>query len=163
DTMNTQHVLGLINNRTGLFRDRTKDGYPFGIARTVFIGTSGDSGPVPLEPGHYELVVSRGPEYSIDTTNIAVTTGTAAAVTAKVERVIDSSGFVASDCHVHSIDSPDARVAHRDRVVTMLDEAMDFFTPTDHDYRFDYQPTIDALGATNLIGTATGEEITSYD
>ena len=163
DPMNTQSVLGLINNRTGLFRDRTKDGNPFGIARMVFMDPSGDSGVVPIEPGNYQFVVSRGPEYSIDAQNASVTAAMTTTVAAKVERVIDSTGFVASDFHVHSLDSPDARVAHNDRVLTMIDEAMDFFTPTDHDYRFDYQPTIDALGATNLVGTAPGEEITSFD
>ena len=160
--LNTQSVLG-INNRTGVFRDRTKDSPAFGIARTVFIGTSGDSGVVPLEPSNYQVVVSRGPEYSINKTNVAVTAGSPVSVNAKVERVIDSTGYVASDFHVHSLDSPDSRVPHITRVMTMLDEAMDFFTPTDHDYRFDYQPVIDAMGATSLIGTATGEEITSFD
>jgi hypothetical protein len=163
DLFVTQSVAGLISNRTSVFGDRTKDGKPFGVAKTIFIGPNGDSGAVPIEPGSYQVVTSRGPEYSIDTSNITVTAGATQPVTAKVERVIDSTGFVASDFHVHSLDSPDSRIAHVDRVISMLDEGMDFFTPTDHDYRFDYQPTIDALGAASLIGTATGEEITSFD
>src|SRR5262249_20774362 len=44
DPPNTQSVLGLINNRTGIFRDRTKEGIPYGLSRTVYIGPSGDSG-----------------------------------------------------------------------------------------------------------------------
>jgi hypothetical protein len=45
----------------------------------------------------------------------------------------------------------------------MLGENLDFFTPTDHDYRYDYQPLINSMGAAGLVGTATGEEITSFD
>ena len=164
DPLNAQNLFGtLVQNRTAVFGDRTKDGLPFGLAKVIFTDPSGDTGIVTMEPGNYQLVVSRGPEYSIDKSMITVTAGSTLPVTAKVERVIDSTGFVASDFHVHSIDSPDSRITHTDRLKTMLDEGMDFFTPTDHDYRFDYQSTITAMGASNLIGTAVGEEITSFD
>jgi hypothetical protein len=163
DPFNFQNIAGLISNTTAVFGDRTRDGNAYGIAKTIFIGPSGDSGVLPIEPGDYQVVASRGPEYSIDAQNHTITAGATESVTAKVERVIDSSGFVASDFHVHSIDSPDSRVPNQLRVLSMLDEGMDFFTPTDHDIRFNYQPVIDALGATDLLGTATGEEITSFD
>lgn len=164
DPLNLQNIAGIINNTTAVFGDRTKNGNPFGVAKTIFIGPGGDSGVVPIEPSSYQVVVSRGPEYSIDAQNHTVTAGATESVTAKVERVIDrNNGFVGSDFHVHSIDSPDSRVPNDERVIAMLDEGVDFFTPTDHDIRFDYQPVIDALGATNLLGTAVGEEITSFD
>lgn len=162
EPFNTQTVL-IINNRTAVFGDRTRDGYPHGVAKVIFVDPSGDSGAVAVEPGAYQAVISRGPEYSIESVPATITAGTTLPIAAKVERVIDSSGFVASDFHVHSIDSPDSRVPNRTRVLTMIDEGMDFFTPTDHDYRFGYQATINALGAANLIGTAVGEEITSFD
>jgi hypothetical protein len=158
-----QNIAGLIGNTTAMFGDRTRNGNAFGVAKTIFIGPSGDSGVVPIEPSDYQVVVSRGPEYSIDAQDHTVIANATESVMAKVERVIDSTGFVAADFHVHSIDSPDSRVPNVDRVISMLDEGMDFFTPTDHDIRFDYQPVIDALGATNLLGTAVGEEITSFD
>jgi hypothetical protein len=163
DPFNTQSIAGLINNRTAVFGDRTRDISAFGLSKTLFIGTNGDTGVVPLEPGSYQVVVSRGAEYSLDAQNVTVSAGATSPVAATVEHVIDSTGFISADFHVHSIDSPDSRVPNATRVLTMLDEGMDFFTPTDHDYRFDYQSTIDSLGATNLIGTAVGEEITSFD
>lgn len=166
DPFNFQTLGSLISNRTAVFGDRTRNGEPFGLAKTIFIGPNGDSGVVPIEPSNYQVVVSRGPEYSIDAQNVTVTAGATLPVSATVERVIDttmSDGFVACDFHVHSIDSPDSRIPNIDRVISMLDEGMDFFTPTDHDIRFDYKPVIVALGADDLIGTATGEEITSFD
>jgi hypothetical protein len=163
DPFNTQNIAGLINNRTAVFGDRTRDIASFGLSKTLFIGPDGDSGVVPIEPGSYQVVVSRGAEYSLDAQNVTVNAGATSPVAATVEHVIDSTGFISADFHVHSIDSPDSRVPNGQRVLSMLDEGMDFFTPTDHDYRFDYQSTIDALGAMNLIGTAVGEEITSFD
>jgi len=163
DPRNTQNILGVVNNNTGIFRDRSREGLPHGIAKVLYLGVDGASGVVPIEPASYQVVVSRGPEYSIDKTNIGVVAGSTAGVMAVVERVIDSTGFVASDFHVHSVDSPDSRVPNADRVLTMIDESMEFFAATDHDIRFDYQTTIDAMGATSLLGTAVGEEITTFD
>ncbi|MDX2168358.1 MAG: CehA/McbA family metallohydrolase [Deltaproteobacteria bacterium] len=159
----TQNVLGLINNRTAVFGDRGEDSIPFGMAATYFLEPDGTSAVRPLEPGSYQVYVSRGPEYSLYSAPITVTAGSTQTVNATVDHVIDTDGFVSSDFHVHSIDSPDAQVKRTDRVRAMLAEGVDFFASTDHDFRADFQPTIDALGATAQIGTAPGEEITSFD
>ncbi len=165
DPGNPQSILGIINNNTGVFGDRGKDGVPFGLTQAIFIDPSGDSGLLPIEPGDYQVVVSHGPEYSVSKNNISVTAfpGPPVVVAAEVEHVIDSTGFISADFHVHSIDSPDSEVTKKERVVSMLAEGVDFFTPTDHDFRSDFQPTVAALGASSLISTATGEEITSFD
>jgi hypothetical protein len=163
ELVNTQTVL-IINNRTGVFGD-FEDERPHGIAHTVFVGPDGDSGVVPLEPGDYQVVVSRGIEYSTHTENVTISAAPAPAtvVMAKVEHVIDTAGFIGADFHVHSIHSPDSAVKMTDRVLTMLGEGVDFFTPSEHDIRVDYQPVIDALGASSLLGTAPSSEITTFD
>ena len=165
DPLNAQSILGLISNNTGVFGDRSKDGLPFGLASTIFVGPNGDSGVQPLEPGDYQVVVSHGAEFSVSKTGVTVAADPAppVAVAAQVDRVIDSTGFVSADFHVHSINSPDSEVSKTERLVSMLAEGMDFFTPTDHDFLTDYQPTIDDLGASDLISVATGEEITTFD
>ncbi len=163
DLVNAQSLFGLVNNRTYAFGDRGEDGQPYGLSTTFNVGPSGSSPIVPLEPGSYQVTVSRGPEYSIDSTPVAVVANMTQNVTAKVERVIDSSGFVSSDFHVHSINSPDAEVSHSERVLTMLGEGVDFFASTDHDIRVDFQPAINALAAAGLVGTAPGQETTTFD
>jgi hypothetical protein len=159
----TQTVLGLINNRTSVFGDRGEDSIPYGMATSFFLEPDGTSAARPLEPGNYQVYVSRGGEHSLYSTPITVTAGATENVNATVERVLDTSGFISADFHVHSIDSPDAQTTRADRVRAMLGEGVDFFAATDHDFRADFQPTIDALGATALIGTAVGEEITTFD
>ncbi len=159
----TSQSIAVVSNVTGVFADPSKDGLPFGIAKSIFVDPSGDSGVVPIEPASYRVVVSHGPEYSISTSDVTVTAGNTTVVNATVEHVIDSSGFISGDFHVHSIQSPDSTVAERDRVVSMLAEGVDFFASTDHDHRVDFQPVIDALGASSLISTTVGEEITSFD
>jgi len=163
DPRNTQNIFGLINVNTGWFNDYGPESQPFGLTRTVFFDQSGTSGPVEVEPGSYRVVVSRGPEYSIATQDVTLAPSATTTVNAQIGRVVDSTGFIAGDFHVHSIESPDSKVSRRDRVVTMLAEGVDFFTPSDHDMRTDFQPDILALGAGSLISSATSGEITSFD
>jgi hypothetical protein len=163
DPRNTQSILGLITNTTGVFNELTQDGLTYGLTQVHFAGLSGSIGPVPIEPGSYRVVVSHGPEYSAYNQDITVTASNTSMVNAQVAHVVDSSGYISGDFHVHSIDSPDSKIARADRVVSMLAEGVDFFTPSDHDFRSDFPPTIAALGATGLIKTATSAEITTFD
>jgi hypothetical protein len=163
DPRNSQSILGLITNSTGVFNDPSYDGLGHGLTQVHFADLSGSIGPVAIEPGSYRVVVSRGPEYSAYNEDIVVSANATSTVAAQITRVTDSTGFVSGDFHVHSIDSPDSRISRADRVVSMLAEGMDFFTPSDHDFRSDFPPTIAALGATGLIKTATSAEITTFD
>jgi len=160
---NTQTILGLINNRTGVLRDIGEDSPPFGLTQVSFLGPDGDSGAVALEPGSYQVVASHGSEFSIASANVTVTASSTTSASLQIARVIDSTGFISGDFHVHSIDSPDSKVTRVERVVSMLAEGVDFFTPSDHESRQDFNPTIVALGATGLISVATSGEITTFD
>ena len=162
EVVNAQTVLGLIQNRTSVFRDR-REAPPHGLASAHFLGVDGTSGPLTIEPGSYRVVASHGLEYSIATADITLAADGSETLNLQVAPVIDTSGFVASDFHVHSIDSPDSRVGRVNRVVSMLAEGMDFFTPTDHDSRQDFDPAIADAGATGLISVTPGSEITTFD
>ena len=163
DPLNVQPLPFVGNQTTGVFGERFQDGLPYGVAKAIFVDPSGDSGAVPIEPGSYRVYTSHGSEYSLDQQPVTVTASTTQTVNATVEHVVDSSGFISGDFHVHSIDSPDSEVSRRNRVYTMLAEGIDFFASTDHDFRADFQPTINSLGVAGLIGTIPGEEITTFD
>lgn len=157
-------AIGFTTNRTGVFGD-FEDERPFGVARVKFVDPSGDSGVMPIEPGSYQVVVSRGIEYSAYKENVTIAADPAPAevVAAQVEHVIDTTGFISADFHVHSIDSPDSETSQIDRVRSLIGEGVDFFTPSDHEFRTDFDPVIAAVGAGSLLGTVTGGEITTFD
>jgi hypothetical protein len=163
DPRNTQNILGLITNTTGIFNDLQQDGLPYGLSHVHFAGLSGTAGPMPLEPGSYRVVVSHGTEYSAYSEDIVVTANATSDVDAQIAPIVDSSNLISGDFHVHSIDSPDSQTSRVDRVVSMIAEGVDFFTPSDHDFRTDFSPTVSALGATSLIKTAVSAEMTTFD
>jgi hypothetical protein len=164
--LNNQCILCLlvaIRNQTALFHDVGQDGLPFGVTQVHFIEPTGASPTVAIEPGSYQVIVSRGPEYSIDSDPITVTANTLSTVNAKIAPVIDTTGFVSGDFHVHSIASADSETPDRHRIVTMMAEGLEFFTPSDHEFRANFQPIIVAENWEDLVTTAVSNEITSFD
>ncbi len=138
----------------------------YGLPTVQFAGVSGSTPVFSLEPGDYQIVVSHGPEYSVSKTNLTVVAGTESApqvVTASVVPVVDSTGFVSADHHVHLINSPDSKVSKDERIVTMLAEGVDYFVASDHDFKTDLTADVAALGASSMIKVAVSNEITYFD
>ncbi|MCC6764910.1 MAG: hypothetical protein IT293_09625 [Deltaproteobacteria bacterium] len=137
-----------------------------GLPQVQFAGPSGSTPVFALQPGSYQIVVSHGPEYSVSKTNLTVVAGAAATpqvVTASVVPVVDTTGFVSADHHVHLINSPDSAVSKKERIVTMLAEGVDYFVASDHDFKTDLTADVAALGASSLIKAGLSNEVTYFD
>ncbi len=154
--------LGLPDLVGGTFHDQTKDPYPFGIFTHVYAGADG-VGDVEVEPGTYQIVVSRGGEYSTFSASITIASGATTNVSAQIARVIDTTGFVSSDYHVHGIRSTDSRISDRDRAMQFAGEGVDNIIMTDHHAHTDLTPRIASLGLTPFVHGTVGEEITTWD
>jgi hypothetical protein len=153
-----EYVFG---SGSGAFRDQ-KDPVPFGLTRVVYTDAAGTAS-FDLEPGSYEVFVSRGTEYSLYQAPLVITAGMTTGVAAQIAHVLDTDGFVSSDFHVHGINSADSRVSHHDRVFQFAGEGTDNVIMTDHHAHTDLNPRIAALGFTNFLHATIGEEITTWD
>ena len=110
--------------------------------------------------GTYRVYASRGTEWSIDTADFAGTAdGTA---TLRLRRVIDTTGYLASEFHVHQLGSPDSPVGSMERVRSALSAGVELFAMTDHDVVVDLQPLVEALDATDLLRVVPGIEMTPF-
>jgi len=163
DPRNFMNIFGLIQNNTGMFGEEFEDGMVQGIANVTFADKNGDTGDFAIEPGTYQLAVSHGGRYSAFLQNVTITAGTTTTVNAQIAKVVPTPGFIIGDFHVHGINSPDSEVTMTERVATQVAEGTDFFTPSEHDIRVDYRPTVEAMGVQNLIATAISAEITTFD
>ncbi len=150
------------------FRDTVKDVLPYGIANWIH-SRYGDSTlatrydhPIPLVPGRYRVIASRGPEWSRFEQVVDLPAG-GARVDAVLDHVAPTPGYVAADFHQHSHISPDAVTPPEDRVVSYLVDGTDFISSSEHDVLFDYAPLIDALGANDLLDSSIGVETTAWD
>lgn len=147
---------------TGLFYDPSKDPVPFGLAWLEYAGPDGTV-EFEMEPGEYQIVVSRGVEYSTAEERITVTAGATSNVAARIAHVIDTTGFVSSDYHVHGIHSADSRVSDRNRVYQFAGEGVDNVIMTDHEANTDLGPRLRELGFEEFLHATVGEEITTND
>ncbi len=144
-----------------------RDNTNMGAAAIEFVPVSGEAS-VTLPPGQYDVVVSRGPEYSTwpDTWP---TSGARADLTtqdvnlnATLGRIVDTTGWMSADLHVHAYNSSDSAVRNTVRAANYLAEGVDVLLSTDHEVITDFAPIVASLGATDLMATMIGEEVTSF-
>ncbi len=152
---------GLGSSILGLLED-PKEAVPFGIVAFDYSDASGDVA-FDVEPGSYQVFVSRGAEYSVHQAPLTISAGATTSISAQIARVLDTSGFVSSDFHVHGIRSADSRVADRPRVSQFAGEGVENIIMTDHHVHTDLSPTIADLGLGAWVTSTVGEEITTFD
>lgn len=124
--------------------------------------TASGKGRLPLAPGDYRVVASRGPAFSAAAQDLEVPVGGVAKAHFELTRAVDLSGWLCADLHTHSSPSADAAVSLGDRLTSALAEGLDAIVTTDHDVITDWRPALAALGATRPLQVIEGEEATVY-
>lgn len=119
------------------------------------------SGRVSIKPGRYQVFASRGTEYTVAIQTITVEAGRELNLNFAIERVIDTTGFVSADFHVHSGRSFDSSATLEDRIRTYVAEGLEVIVSTDHDFILDYAPVVQKLNVGRFAKTIVGEEITT--
>jgi hypothetical protein len=115
---------------------------------------------VPINPGTYEAIISRGPEYDVVRLPLTVEKGKPTPLKATLRRAFTTPGWVSTDFHSHSSPSGDNTTDQRGRVLNLICEHIEFAPCTEHNRLDSYVPHLKALGAEHLMGTCTGIELT---
>ena len=115
---------------------------------------------VAIPPGEYRVLVTRGIEYDHHDTNIAVAPGKQARVEARLQRVVDTTGWVSTDFHNHATESGDNYCGVDDRVINLAAEQVEYAPTTEHNRIYDWYPHIKKLGLENELATSPGIELT---
>jgi len=117
-----------------------------------------------LPPGRYRFIFSRGAERSIDEhVRVVPDDGRAISLDAQVQRVVDTTGWITSDFHVHSSFSYDAVPDLKTRIGSFLAEGIELLSSSDHDWITDYHPTLRELGVEKWLRTQVGLETTTVE
>ncbi len=120
----------------------------------------GDS--VRLPAGTYRAVATRGFSYTIDETTVSVAPGETATLTFTLEKVVDTTGWVSSDFHIHAIRSPDSYVPYAIRARQAATEDLDAPILTEHVVAAGLKPTAEALGLGQTVVGVPGQEVTTF-
>lgn len=152
-----------------LYADTPKDPMPDSVREIAYVPATGTL-TLPLPPGQYLVVVSRGPEYSVFPNTFPATPGVAvdlrtapATVNAVLARVIDSTNWMSADFHVHAVNSPDSIIDNPTRALSFAADGLDVIVSTDHDVVTDFGPVIAQTGLSPFLATAIGEEVSPME
>jgi len=154
-------ITGVLGSRTpslGPNRGRRLgDGAAEAWAAGNRIYSATGEGSVDLAAGWYEVVISRGPEWTIARQRVVLGPH-GAEVIARLDRVVDTSGWLAADLHVHGAPSTDSAVALAARVLQLEADGVEIFVATDHNMVTEYGGVVPAGAA---ITPVRGDEITT--
>ncbi len=139
-----------------------------GITKVIFSTTGHVQLDVPV--GRYDVIVTRGTEYSIwNSANegwpdgVVLNPGAVSRLDAVLGQEIDTTGFIAADLHVHAVASHDSGITLETRIATMVAEGVEFFASTDHDFITDYRPVIEEMGLDEWVQATVGLETTTIE
>ena len=118
-------------------------------------------GEAPVPPGTYEVSVTRGLEYTTFQGGVTVAPMTPTLFRAQLLRVVDTTGFLSMDGHMHAAPSPDSQVSIPDRIRTAATEGLEVAVSTDHEFIGSWQSGIDETGLGRWVATVTGCELTA--
>lgn len=118
-------------------------------------------GAVAVEPGDWEVAVSRGYEYEPVELVLSVPDNGEATLAATLAQVVDTNGFLSIDTHIHAGPSADSQVRIPERIAAAAADGLDVPVATDHEAIVGLQAGIDELGLHARVATITGEEVTA--
>jgi len=113
-----------------------------------------------LPPGDYRLVITHGIEFDHVVREVSLGAGDAILVKPRLERVVDTRGWVSTDFHNHSTPSGDNYCGTDDRVINLAAENVEFAPTTEHNRLYDWAPHIRKLGLERELATVVGIELT---
>jgi hypothetical protein len=116
-----------------------------------------------VRPGTYQVVSSRGPEYDLASTSITVGPSETRSVTHKLTRVVDTTGFIAGDLHIHSKNSIDSSMSLDERVRGLAAEGIEWGVATDHNFVTDYRPYVARNQLLEWLYPMVGLEMTTLE
>ncbi len=112
----------------------------------------------------YRIYVSRGVEYNlVMAQELNLKSNQIADVTATLERVVDTTGYISADLHLHTSASIDSSSPPHRQIGALAGEGVEFVAATDHNIITDLSHVIAELGLNDFITTVRGIELTTLE
>ena len=154
--------VGPLGEEPDLFASPSPAPLEIAARKNVVYARSGRAR-ISVSSGHYRIFASRGLEWSLDSTELELVGGKEASWTARLERELDTTGWIGGDFHLHTLTYSGHGDANlEERVIALLGEGVEFAVATDHNHHTDYAPTMDALGVgASELFAVTGNEVST--
>lgn len=118
---------------------------------------------LPVPPGRWEVIVSRGYEYEISREIVDVTADALVRVDAVLDRVVDTTDVQCADFHVHTWRSNDSGDDSLAKLAQAVADGLELPVRSDHEYVADFTAEIAALGVEAHAAGFGSLELTSFE
>jgi len=130
--------------------------------RTGVIYTPDGNASFGILPGIYTIYASRGFEYSVSSQRVIIEGRRPQLISLEIERSVSTEGWVAADCHIHTLTYSGHGDATIDEgMVTIAGEGIEFAVATDHNHHTDYMAPARRMGVNPHFTSVVGNEVTS--
>ena len=117
---------------------------------------------LPVPPGQYRVVVTRGYEYELFDSPAIATEGTTTTLTAALLHSVESNGVMCADFHIHSHFSADSDDEPELKVRGAVGDGLEIPVSSEHEWIIDFQPIIQRLGLAKWAYGFPSEELTTF-
>lgn len=117
---------------------------------------------LPVPPGQYRVVVTRGYEYELFDSPATAALGTTTTLNASLLHSVDSTGVMCADFHIHSHYSADSDDEPELKVRGAIADGLDIPVSSEHEWIIDFQPIIQRLGLAKWAYGFPSEELTTF-
>lgn len=119
-------------------------------------------GEIPIAPGEYRVLISRGTEYELVSAEVTVKPGEHVDVEGTMVRSVATPGLISTDLHQHSAPSFDSGVSLPDRAISNAAEGVEVLVSSEHNALTDFRPVIASLGLGRVVQSVVGTEATTH-
>lgn len=118
---------------------------------------------VPVPPGRWEVIVSRGYEWELYRQTIDVTAGALVQVNAVLDHTVDTTGVQCGDFHVHTWRSNDSGDNATTKLKQAIADGLELPVRSDHEYVADFSAEIASVGGEQYARGFGSIELTSFE
>jgi hypothetical protein len=117
---------------------------------------------LPVPPGTWRVVVSRGYEYDLVDQRVDVAAGQTVNVAAQLHHVVDTTNAQCGDFHIHTIRSNDSGDDTLRKLASAVADGLELPVRTDHEYVGGFGAEIAALDVAKWAFSISSIEMTSF-
>lgn len=124
--------------------------------------TSNGTATLTLPAGNYRVYATRGFEYGVDSVDIALKPGDKFEKHLRIDREVDTEGWISSDTHIHTFTySRHGDATMEERAVTIAGEGIELPVLTDHNVHVDIAPFAEMIDVHKYFTPVVGNELTT--
>lgn len=129
------------------------------VPRIEFISPSGSD--IALPRGRYRATVARGFEYTRHTATVDLESTLTARLDVSLRRVVDTTGYLSGDFHVHTNGSFDSTDPADYKAAAASAEGLEILVSTEHDNIVDLRPGVADAGVGAWVNAIMGDEVST--